>query len=69
VLRVGVTRFEVPPNACRGERCGVWGRRAPIKSIGFLPVDDPCSGDVLRQNTQQLLRPNLLSKRPDTRLR
>jgi hypothetical protein len=19
----------VPPNACRGERCGVWGRRAP----------------------------------------
>jgi hypothetical protein len=18
-----------PPNACRGERCGVWGRRAP----------------------------------------
>ena len=19
----------LPPNACRGERCGVWGRRAP----------------------------------------
>jgi hypothetical protein len=22
---------EFPPNACRGERCGVWGRIAPIR--------------------------------------
>ena len=22
-----------PPNACRGERCGVWGRIAPIKPV------------------------------------
>ena len=22
-----------PPNACRGERCGVWGRTAPIKPV------------------------------------
>ena len=24
---------EFPPNACRGERCGVWGRRAPIRLL------------------------------------
>jgi hypothetical protein len=23
-----------PPNACRGERRGVWGRVAPIKLVG-----------------------------------
>jgi len=22
-----------PPNACRGERCGVWGRIAPIRPV------------------------------------
>ena len=22
--------FQFPPNACRGERCGVWGRTTPI---------------------------------------
>ena len=25
-----------PPNACRGERCGVWGRTAPIKPVRQL---------------------------------
>jgi len=25
-----------PPNACRGERCGAWGRTAPIKSVRFF---------------------------------
>jgi len=24
---------EFPPNACRGERCGVWGRIAPINLV------------------------------------
>ncbi|MGB7791389.1 MAG: hypothetical protein WBL39_09260, partial [Terrimicrobiaceae bacterium] len=26
-----------PPNACRGERCGVWGRTAPIKPVRSYP--------------------------------
>jgi hypothetical protein len=25
--------LEFPPNACRGERCGDWGRTAPIKLV------------------------------------
>lgn len=25
--------LKFPPNACRGERCGVWGRRAPISLV------------------------------------
>jgi hypothetical protein len=36
MLRVhsGTRRFyKFPPNACRGERCGVWGRIAPIKPV------------------------------------
>jgi len=29
--RQALLRF--PPNACRGERCGVWGRTSPIKLV------------------------------------
>ena len=28
---------EFPPNACRGERRGVWGRAAPIKPVHLGP--------------------------------
>ena len=28
-----------PPNACRGERCGVWGRIAPIRLVGEFRMD------------------------------
>jgi hypothetical protein len=31
----GVAEF--PPNACRGERRGVWGRAAPIKPVRPAP--------------------------------
>jgi hypothetical protein len=27
-----------PPNACRGERCGAWGRTAPIKPVSARPL-------------------------------
>jgi hypothetical protein len=35
------------PNACRGERCGVWGRTAPSKLVGwfvFWSVSSSASG-------------------------
>gem|GEM_PF-3918673 len=35
VRRTAFPKF--PPNACRGERCGVWGRTAPIKPVRFPP--------------------------------
>ncbi len=37
-----------PPNACRGERCGVWGRRAPSDGVGvfFWSVSSSSSGRV-----------------------
>jgi hypothetical protein len=31
--------FLVPPEACRGERCGVWGRIAPIRLVGEFRMD------------------------------
>jgi hypothetical protein len=31
--------FNSPPNACRGERCGVWGRIAPIRLVGEFRMD------------------------------
>lgn len=31
--------FVPPQNACRGERCGVWGRIAPIKLVGEFRMD------------------------------
>lgn len=31
--------FWFPPNACRGERCGVWGRIAPITLVGEFRMD------------------------------
>ena len=27
--------MQVPPNACRGERSGFWGRRAPIQAVSL----------------------------------
>jgi len=44
VARVEAKRDEVPPNACRGERCGVWGRRAPIKLVGVEPEVTDAAG-------------------------
>ena len=34
-LAAGKPYWKFPPNACRGERCGVWGRTAPIKPVCF----------------------------------
>jgi hypothetical protein len=31
---------EFPLNACRGERCGVWGRRAPIRPVQAIVGND-----------------------------
>ena len=31
--------FCPPPNACRGERCGAWGRIAPIRLVGEFRMD------------------------------
>ena len=36
---VGGGLYGFPPNACRGERCGVWGRIAPIKLVGEFRMD------------------------------
>ena len=36
------TPSKFPPNACRGERCGAWGRKAPIKPV--LYTHSKCRG-------------------------
>ena len=36
--------MQVPPNACRGERSGFWGRRAPIQAVSLGLI---CHGVVL----------------------
>ena len=45
----------VPPNACRGERCGVWGRIAPsdcglVVSSGAFPLRLPGAFFLLGQS-------------------
>ena len=39
MLLPGAGTFWFPPNACRGERCGVWGRIAPIRLLGEFRMD------------------------------
>ena len=55
--------FLFPPNACRGERCGVWGRRAPKDWVVFFSwsVSSSSSGRVFFSSG------NLLSASAPTR--
>ena len=37
-----------PPNACRGERCGAWGRTAPSKLVRFIHSTQRGAPDIDR---------------------
>ena len=64
-LAAGKPLSRFPPNACRGERCGVWGRTAPIKPVRICQwlTFAPGTFSARTRRAFDFPRSNLLSNR------